>query len=168
MLPTIRKVVLATRRFSTAAPADGKDLQKAFLRAVSGTDTVVKSNIIVTPIPLSSPVSVNTSNSKAVFSSANSAKPVKFENNAEAITLPKPVAKQSDLLEFAPKIVVIGVGGGGCNAVNNMIARGLSGVRFVCANTDAQHLVSSLAETRLQLGKQVTQGLGCGANPAVG
>lgn len=75
---------------------------------------------------------------------------------------------QGYLQEFAPRICVIGVGGGGCNAVNNMIARGLSGVEFICANTDAQHLTATLAETKLQLGRDKTSGLGCGANPEVG
>lgn len=72
------------------------------------------------------------------------------------------------LSEFQPRICVFGVGGGGCNAVNNMIARGLAGVDFVCANTDAQHLSTTLAENKLQLGRGTTQGLGCGANPDAG
>ena len=75
---------------------------------------------------------------------------------------------QGHIHEFAPKIIVFGVGGGGCNAVNNMIARGLTGVDFVCANTDAQHLSSTLAPTRIQLGRASTHGLGCGANPEIG
>lgn len=70
--------------------------------------------------------------------------------------------------EFAPKICVVGVGGAGGNAVNNMIARGLAGVDFLICNTDAQHLTTSLADNKLQLGKGVTQGLGCGANPNAG
>jgi hypothetical protein len=74
----------------------------------------------------------------------------------------------SPLKEFLPKICVIGVGGGGCNAVNNMISRGLAGVEFICANTDAQHLSNTLAETRIQIGRELTEGLGCGANPDVG
>ena len=148
--------------FSTAAPADGKDLQKAFLRSVNGTDhNTNKSTVVVTPIPLSFNSTANKAPVIPMVSKINSVEQVK--------EMVKPaIHKQSDLLEFAPKIVVVGVGGGGCNAVNNMISRGLTGVRFICANTDAQHLVSSLAETRLQLGKQVTQGLGCGANPSVG
>ena len=74
----------------------------------------------------------------------------------------------SNIQEFAPRICVVGVGGGGCNAVNNMIARGLSGVEFICANTDAQHLSATLTDKRLQLGRGRTSGLGCGANPEVG
>lgn len=74
----------------------------------------------------------------------------------------------TNISEFQPRICVFGVGGGGCNAVNNMIARGLAGVHFVCANTDAQHLSTTLAENKLQLGRSTTQGLGCGANPDAG
>lgn len=64
------------------------------------------------------------------------------------------------LHEFAPKIVVVGVGGAGTNAVNNMVASGLAGVEFLALNTDAQHLSTSLAPTRLQIGTHLTSGLG--------
>ncbi len=70
--------------------------------------------------------------------------------------------------ELKPKITVIGVGGAGGNAVNNMIMAGLPGVDFVVANTDAQALTSSTAGTRLQLGTKCTQGLGAGARPEIG
>lgn len=73
-----------------------------------------------------------------------------------------------DLHEFAPKIVVVGVGGAGTNAVNNMVASGLAGVDFLALNTDAQHLSTSLSPNRLQIGTQLTSGLGCGANPDAG
>lgn len=66
------------------------------------------------------------------------------------------------------KIKVVGVGGGGCNAVNTMIRSGLSGVEYIVANTDAQALSVSLAPTKIQLGGSVTKGLGAGANPEVG
>ena len=66
------------------------------------------------------------------------------------------------------KIKVIGVGGGGCNAVNRMIDSGLKGVDFIVANTDLQVLNDSLAPTKLQLGSELTDGLGAGANPAIG
>lgn len=66
------------------------------------------------------------------------------------------------------KIKVIGVGGGGCNAVNTMIKAGLSGVEYIVANTDAQALHSSLAPTKVQLGADITKGLGAGANPEIG
>jgi cell division protein FtsZ len=66
------------------------------------------------------------------------------------------------------KIKVVGVGGGGCNAVNTMIRSGLTGVEYIVANTDAQALTASLAAIKLQLGGNVTKGLGAGANPEVG
>jgi len=66
------------------------------------------------------------------------------------------------------KIKVVGVGGGGCNAVNRMIDSGLKGVDFIVANTDLQVLNDSLAPTKLQLGSELTDGLGAGANPAIG
>ena len=66
------------------------------------------------------------------------------------------------------KIKVIGVGGGGCNAVNRMIDAGVSGVEFIVANTDLQVLNVSKAENKLQIGKNITNGLGAGANPEVG
>ncbi len=68
----------------------------------------------------------------------------------------------------AARIKVIGIGGAGNNAVNNMIASGLSGVAFIAANTDLQALEGSIAPTKLQLGANLTKGLGCGANPDVG
>jgi cell division protein FtsZ len=70
--------------------------------------------------------------------------------------------------ELKPRIVVFGVGGAGGNAVNNMIEAGLEGVEFVTANTDAQQLQFAKTERRIQLGVQVTQGLGAGAHPEVG
>jgi cell division protein FtsZ len=70
--------------------------------------------------------------------------------------------------ENSAKIKVIGVGGAGGNAINNMIASNLQGVKFISANTDAQALDVSQAETRIQLGTQITEGLGAGANPQVG
>jgi len=71
-------------------------------------------------------------------------------------------------VELSPRIVVIGVGGAGGNAVNNMIEANLQGVEFVVANTDAQALVRSKAQTQIQLGIGKTSGLGAGANPEVG
>jgi cell division protein FtsZ len=73
-----------------------------------------------------------------------------------------------DLTELKPRITVFGVGGAGGNAVNNMIECGLKGVEFVVANTDAQALASSAAERRIQMGANVTEGLGAGSKPEVG
>lgn len=67
-----------------------------------------------------------------------------------------------------PKIRVLGIGGGGNNAINNMIKSQLSGVEFIAANTDLQALSSSLADRKIQLGTTLTKGLGAGANPEVG
>ena len=75
--------------------------------------------------------------------------------------------EEEDLLEGA-SIKVIGVGGGGGNAVNTMIASDLTGVEFIAMNTDAQDLRRSLAPKRFQLGSQLTKGLGAGANPEIG
>ncbi len=66
------------------------------------------------------------------------------------------------------KLKVIGVGGGGCNAVDSMVRAGLTGVDFIAANTDLQALEDSLASTKIQLGKERTKGLGAGANPDAG
>ena len=65
-------------------------------------------------------------------------------------------------------IKVIGVGGCGGNAVDHMIKKGVEGVEFVCANTDAQALARNKSERTIQLGAQITKGLGAGANPGVG
>src|SRR5437868_11860836 len=79
------------------------------------------------------------------------------------INLQKP-----DITELKPRITVFGVGGGGGNAVNNMITAGLRGVDFVVANTDAQALTMSKSERLIQLGAHVTEGLGAGSQPEVG
>ena len=73
-----------------------------------------------------------------------------------------------DLTELKPKINVIGVGGAGGNAINNMMASGLTGVQFVVANTDAQALSMSSAEHRIQMGVNLTEGLGAGSRPEIG
>ena len=80
------------------------------------------------------------------------------------LTLPSGALKS----ELKPRITVIGVGGAGGNAVNNMIQSGLEGVEFVVANSDAQALSLSKSERRIQMGINVTQGLGAGANPNIG
>jgi cell division protein FtsZ len=66
------------------------------------------------------------------------------------------------------KIKVIGVGGGGSNAVNRMVATGLEGVEFIVANTDAQALGQNPAASKIQIGQKLTKGLGAGADPDVG
>ena len=65
-------------------------------------------------------------------------------------------------------IKVVGVGGGGVNAVNRMIESGLRGVEFIAVNTDAQALLMSDADTKLDVGRDLTRGLGAGADPSIG
>jgi len=82
--------------------------------------------------------------------------------------------RREDMIEFdenknlAAKVKIIGIGGGGNNALNTMISYQLSGVDFIAANTDAQALAANLAPNKLQLGENLTKGLGAGANPEVG
>jgi cell division protein FtsZ len=73
-----------------------------------------------------------------------------------------------EAVELKPRITVFGVGGGGGNAVNNMINSGLDGVEFVVANTDVQALAKSAAERRIQMGTAITEGLGAGSHPEIG
>ena len=63
---------------------------------------------------------------------------------------------------------VVGVGGGGGNAVNRMIAEGLQGVQFISVNTDSQALTTSRSDLKVQIGKKLTKGLGAGARPEIG
>lgn len=74
-------------------------------------------------------------------------------------------AKQT---EVNARIKVVGVGGGGCNAINRMIAEGLSGIEFIAINTDAQALLKSSAPTRVRIGDKSTRGLGAGGDPRIG
>ena len=78
------------------------------------------------------------------------------------------VPNNTETPDLKPRITVVGVGGAGGNAVNNMIQRELGGVDFVVTNTDAQALSQSNAERRIQLGAHLTQGLGAGAKPEIG
>ena len=78
------------------------------------------------------------------------------------LSMPKPE------IDLKPRITVVGVGGAGGNAVNNMIQAELEGVDFVVANTDAQALSQSRAGSTIQLGSTITQGLGAGSRPEIG
>ncbi|ATH06446.1 cell division protein FtsZ [Halobacteriovorax marinus] len=78
------------------------------------------------------------------------------------------MTEEQAILTDGAKIRVVGVGGGGCNAVNTMIKAGLTGVEYIVANTDQQALNANLAPTKIQLGAEITKGLGAGANPEVG
>src|ERR1700742_3082106 len=86
-----------------------------------------------------------------------------LRSNVMAINLKVPEMK-----ELRPRITVLGVGGAGGSAVNNMIESGLEGVDFVVANTDAHALAQSRCNRRIQLGTTTTEGLGAGAQPEVG
>jgi cell division protein FtsZ len=87
------------------------------------------------------------------------------KNREEAVVMNEHVGAAP---EVGARIKVIGVGGGGGNAVNTMIQAGMPGVDFIAANTDAQALAVNLATVKLQLGGAITKGLGAGANPAIG
>ena len=80
----------------------------------------------------------------------------------------KPAARKPELSSMKPVLKVVGMGGGGSNAINRMIELGLKGVDFIAVNTDAQALKSSLAPTKIQIGPLITRGLGAGGNPQVG
>ncbi len=88
-----------------------------------------------------------------------------FQSRGQTMTIN---LKAPELRELKPRIMVAGVGGAGGNAVNNMIVSGLVGVDFIVANTDAQALTASKADRIIQMGLQVTEGLGAGSQPEVG
>ena len=73
-----------------------------------------------------------------------------------------------DTVNQEASIKVIGIGGGGGNAVSHMVTKGIQGVEFICANTDTQDLRNTKAETQLQIGINETQGLGSGSKPEIG
>ena len=80
----------------------------------------------------------------------------------------KPISRNSEFSAMKPVLKVVGMGGGGSNAINRMIELGLKGVDFIAVNTDAQALKSNLAPTKIQIGPLITRGLGAGGNPQVG
>lgn len=80
----------------------------------------------------------------------------------------KPISRNSEFAAMKPVLKVVGMGGGGSNAINRMIELGLKGVDFIAVNTDAQALQSNLAPTKIQIGPLITRGLGAGGNPQVG
>jgi len=109
---------------------------------------------------LQKPITIKDNEEKKAADSDNEQQPILMPSSS--------ISPLGQLHEFAPKIVVAGVGGAGGNALNNMIAKGLQGVDFLALNTDAQHLSTTLTDQRLQLGVELTRGLGCGANPDAG
>ncbi|ACK73376.1 cell division protein FtsZ [Gloeothece citriformis PCC 7424] len=102
------------------------------------------------------------------YHSLNSAG-IPFHRNNEPQVNPRERARSNTIVQSnVAQIKVIGVGGGGCNAVNRMIASGIIGIEFWSINTDAQALAHSAAPQRLQIGQKITRGLGAGGNPAIG
>ena len=93
---------------------------------------------------------------------------MKFEIYDDVEELEEPVWADVEELEDPVSIVVIGTGGGGSNAVNGMIDRGIKGVKFIAVNTDVQDLLKSKAEVKLQIGSQITGGRGAGGIPEIG
>jgi cell division protein FtsZ len=92
-----------------------------------------------------------------------------FQPNNNAYKTPKEETKNSTIVPSnIARIKVMGVGGGGCNAVNRMIDNGVTGIEFWALNTDAQALSHAGAPHRLQIGQKITRGLGAGGNPAIG
>jgi cell division protein FtsZ len=97
-----------------------------------------------------------------------------FSSNKEATSFRPKVASRLKTQEIMPEITpvanikVLGIGGGGCNAVNRMIKSGVKGIDFIAINTDAQALYHSEAPTKINIGKATTRGLGAGANPDIG
>jgi cell division protein FtsZ len=94
---------------------------------------------------------------------------VSFHQGSDSQGYPRESTKSDNIVPSnVAKIKVIGVGGGGCNAVNRMIASSVTGVEFWAINTDAQALAMSAAPKRLQIGQKLTRGLGAGGNPSIG
>jgi cell division protein FtsZ len=109
------------------------------------------------------------SNSEAVANNNFNNSSIPFYLTQDARNIPKEQNKGTNIIPSnMAQIKVIGVGGGGCNAVNRMIEIGISGVEFWAINTDAQALSHTSALNRLQLGQKLTRGLGAGGNPAIG
>ncbi len=96
-----------------------------------------------------------------------------LRTNVQPITPPSPIAQIEEVnvggyISPIANIKVVGVGGGGNNAVNRMIESGIEGIEFIAVNTDAQALFTSKAQTRINIGRATTRGLGAGANPEIG
>lgn len=103
-----------------------------------------------------------------IYSQRNSPSTLDKNNRDTKVVLGEMLLNGETVPSNIAKIKVIGVGGGGCNAVNRMIHSGLSGIEFWTVNTDAQALLNTATENRLQIGQKLTRGLGAGGNPAIG
>src|SRR5512139_4055468 len=91
-----------------------------------------------------------------------------YYNNDEEEQQMNTIVNPPNQIESFANIKVVGVGGGGCNAIDRMIDEGLQGVEFIAINTDAQALMLSKATTRVRIGDKLTKGLGSGGNPDTG
>jgi cell division protein FtsZ len=120
--------------------------------------------------PLSiDPMSSAASQTNSYLSAGLSMEPSNANHNSEIRVMSGEAAKGGDIVPGSvARIKVIGVGGGGCNAVNRMIDSGLAGIEFWTVNTDAQALTHSATSNALQIGQKLTRGLGAGGNPAIG
>jgi len=151
-----------TNSISRAAMASGKGTTNSNNEMNPILNTIEKST--EDDKEVNSPPSSSSTNEETTTNASMETEPTPASSSEPSI----PPLPQGHLNEFAPRIIVVGVGGAGGNAVNNMVAKNLYGVDFVTLNTDAQHLSTTLTENRLQIGSNLTSGLGCGANPDAG
>lgn len=167
-LPIKRQI---NSQLAAAQRSFGSSLQQKATQVLRGAPKKSSTSPPVQEQALSSTSANNNTGKKSPVISDDLSKELKtagsISDDLEKPSIPS-LAATINLHEFAPRICVIGVGGGGGNALNNMIANKLSGVDFLALNTDAQHLNTTLTDNRIQLGTSVTDGLGCGANPDAG
>lgn len=167
-LPIKRQI---NSQIAAAQRSFGSSLQQKATQVLRGAPKQSSTSPPVQEQALSSTSANNNTGKKSPVISDDLSKELKtagsISDDLEKPSIPS-LAATINLHEFAPRICVIGVGGGGGNALNNMIANKLSGVDFLALNTDAQHLNTTLTDNRIQLGTSVTDGLGCGANPDAG
>jgi len=167
-LPIKRQI---NSQLAAAQRSFGSSLQQKATQVLRGVPKKSSTSPPVQEQALSSTSANNNTGKKSPVISDDLSKELKtagsISDDLEKPSIPS-LAATINLHEFAPRICVIGVGGGGGNALNNMIANKLSGVDFLALNTDAQHLNTTLTDNRIQLGTSVTDGLGCGANPDAG
>ncbi|GMI16511.1 hypothetical protein TrLO_g12875 [Triparma laevis f. longispina] len=158
------------KKVKFAAPKPVLDTKLGNLKETPVGASSIKVEEVTLPAPVSPPVDKTLETRKSAIETAQIIAQEDQKSQPASVETPlfEAPAMHASFAEFAPRIVVIGVGGAGGNAVNNMIARSLSGVEFLAVNTDAQHLSTTLTDNRLQIGQSVTAGLGCGANPDAG
>lgn len=154
---------------------NGEETVKSPFCNVNTDEKMDKDNVNAIKIN-AEPIDSSKPNVKLEQDDSLNGKPIQDEPRVVVTEQPRTSSSRAPILpldghqlhEFAPRIVVAGVGGGGGNAINNMISKNLQGVDFLALNTDAQHLATTLTDQRVQLGVELTRGLGCGANPDAG